>query len=188
MKRIVLLGPPGAGKGSLAVLLKNRLKLSHISTGDLLREEMKNSTALGKQAEKFIDNGELVPDDLVTKLVAKRLTDRDVVDNGYLLDGFPRNRSQAEDLDSLLKEVSLPLDYVFYMEAQLPLLIKRLTGRRVCRNCGSVYHIINHPPKKEGGCYTCGKKELYQRPDDNEETIKNRMDVYLKNTMPIVDY
>ena len=183
--RIVLLGPPGAGKGTLANLIKKKFKMDHISTGDMMREEMKNQTPLGQEVKKYVDGGKLVPDEVVTKIVESKLT-RDKSDR-YLLDGFPRTTIQAQALDQILAKIGQPIDFALIMEATLPVIIKRLTGRRVCRKCGAVYHIINRPPKKQNICDACGG-ELYQRADDNEETIRTRMDVYLKSTAPIVDY
>jgi len=185
--KLVLLGPPGAGKGTLANLLKDALNISHISTGDILREEMKNNTSLGKQVKQYIENGELVPDDIVTKLIESKFSGNNITENGYMLDGFPRTGKQAEDLDKILIKTSNALDYALYLESSLPVIIQRLTGRRICRNCGALFHIKNKPPKKRGVCDECGG-EVYQRADDNEETIKTRMDVYLKNTKPIIDY
>ena len=183
---LVLLGPPGAGKGSLAGTLKNSLGVAHISTGDILREEIKGKTALGLQAQKFIESGQLVPDEFVTKLIENRFK-TDGLKKGYMLDGFPRTTQQAEDLDGILKNVNKPLDYALDMEASLPIIITRLCGRRVCRQCGHLYHLKNKPPKAAGTCDACGG-ELYQRSDDNEETIRKRMDVYIKSTAPITDY
>ncbi|MBI5025101.1 MAG: adenylate kinase [Candidatus Omnitrophica bacterium] len=185
--RLVLLGPPGAGKGTLAALLKESLKLVHISTGDMLREEMKKETPIGQEAKKFIEKGELVPDEFVIKLIEKKLTGGKRVEHGYMLDGFPRTRKQAEDLDRILGEIRQPLDYALYMESTLPVIIQRLGGRRVCENCGALYHIRNKPPKKDKICDLCGG-ELYQRADDNEVTIRTRMDVYLKSTRLVIDY
>ena len=185
--RLVLLGPPGAGKGTLAALLKESLKLVHISTGDMLREEMKKETPIGQEAKKFIEKGELVPDEFVIKLIEKKLTGGKRVEHGYMLDGFPRTRKQAEDLDRILGEIRQPLDYALYMESTLPVIIQRLGGRRVCKNCGALYHIRNKPPKKDKICDLCGG-ELYQRADDNEVTIRTRMDVYLKSTRLVIDY
>lgn len=185
--KLVLLGPPGAGKGTLASLLKSTLDLLHISTGDLLREEMKNGTELGKEAKKFIEDGKLVPDELVTKLVENKFKTDKRINRGYMLDGFPRTVKQAEDLGAILAKVGKPLDYAINMEATLAVILKRLTGRRVCKKCGATYHMINRPPQKKDICDACGS-ELYQRADDNEATIKTRMDIYLKNTKPIIDY
>ena len=185
--KLVLLGPPGAGKGTLAALLKESLKLVHISTGDMLREEMKKETPTGQEAKKFIEKGELVPDEFVIKLIEKKLTSGKRVEHGYMLDGFPRTRKQAEDLDRILGEIRQPLDYALYMESTLPVIIQRLGGRRVCQNCGALYHTQNKPPKKDKVCDLCGG-ELYQRADDNEVTIRTRMDVYLKSTRLVIDY
>jgi len=185
--KLVLLGPPGAGKGTLANLLKEALHLSHISTGDILREEMKSNTSLGQEVKQYIENGELVPDEVVTKLIKSQFSIDNTMENGYMLDGFPRTEKQAQDLDKILNESGHSLDYALYLASSLPVIIQRLTGRRICRNCGTLFHIKNKPPKKEGVCDECGG-EVYQRADDNEETIKTRMDVYLKNTKPIIDY
>ena len=185
--RLVLLGPPGAGKGTLAGLLKEKLGVAHISTGDILREEMKNNTPLGREVKKYIDNGELVPDKVVTKLIDNKFTHNDLAGKGYMLDGFPRTEQQAKDLDKILQKLGKPLEYAVYLESSLPVIIKRLTGRRVCRNCGALYHTQNKPPKRKGICDVCGG-EIYQRVDDNEETIKTRLDVYMQSTEPIVAY
>lgn len=185
--RLVLLGPPGAGKGTLAGLLKNNLKLPHISTGDILREEMKNGTPLGREVKQIIDAGKLVSDDIVTRLVENRFLTDTKLKQGYLLDGFPRTLKQAEDLDDILKRANCPMDCAAYLETTVPMIIRRLTGRRVCRGCGFVCHIVNRPPKKTGVCDVCGGV-LYQRADDNEATIKTRMEEYLKSTNPIVSF
>ncbi|MCA9408915.1 MAG: adenylate kinase [Candidatus Omnitrophica bacterium] len=185
--KIVLLGPPGAGKGTLAGLLKSSLGVFHVSTGDILREEMKADSPLGQETKNYVEKGQLVPDELVTRLVKNKLSDHQLLDKGYLLDGFPRTKAQAEELDKILAEINQPIDFALYMEATLPMILRRLTGRRVCKNCGAVFHLTNRPSKKEGICDVCNGA-LYQRSDDNEETIRNRMDVYLKNTKPIVDY
>ncbi|MDO8579851.1 MAG: adenylate kinase [Candidatus Omnitrophota bacterium] len=185
--RLVLLGPPGAGKGTLAGSLKDSLTIEHISMGDILREEMKNNTALGKQAKMYIDRGELLPDEVVTKIIEQKLKKPISGQCGFLLDGFPRTVQQAKDLDAILRKIKNPLDYVLYLKATLPVIIQRLTGRRVCRNCGAVFHATNRPPKKPGICNECGGP-LYQRADDNEETIRTRMDVYTHSTQPIIEY
>lgn len=183
---IVLLGPPGAGKGTLAGLLKESNALLHISTGDLLREEMKNNTPLGQEAKSYVEKGELVPDQLVTQLLANKLKAAQP-QTGYLLDGYPRTKAQAESLDNLLKEINRPIELVLYLDADMDIIIKRITGRRVAPKSGKVYHIVNRPPKQSGICDESGET-LIQRPDDNEETVRKRMEVYLENTLPIVKY
>ncbi|VAW16000.1 Adenylate kinase [hydrothermal vent metagenome] len=184
--RLVLLGPPGAGKGSLAFLLKEAMGVEHISTGDILREEMKNDTLLGKEAKGYIESGQLVPDEVVTKLIANCF-ESGRISGGYLLDGFPRTKAQALDLNEILEKVEKPLDFAIYLNSTLEVVLKRLTGRRICKGCGAIFHMENKPPKQEGICDSC-QGDLYQRADDNEETIRKRMDVYLENTTPIVDF
>lgn len=185
--RIVLLGPPGAGKGTFAGQIKEKFGFAHISTGDILREEMKSGSPLGQEAKRYVESGGLVPDEVVTRLIENRLSKETTLDKGFMLDGYPRTEQQAKDLDAILARLKMPISHTLFMEAQLPVLIQRLTGRRVCRRCGALYHVTNMPPKKAGVCDACAG-ELYQRTDDNEETIRHRMDVYLKNTKPIVDY
>lgn len=185
--KLVLLGAPGAGKGTQAELLKDTLNVVHISTGDIFREEMKNNTKLGQDIKSYVDSGNLVPDEVVTKIVANKFSKDKSLKKGWLLDGFPRTQQQAIDLDEILKKENQPLDYALYMEATLPVIIGRLTGRRICKKCGALYHDTNRRPQKNGICDVCGGP-LYQRPDDNEETIKKRMDVYLESTTPIIDY
>lgn len=184
--KVVLLGPPGAGKGTLAAAIKEKFGVIHLSTGDLLRAEMKSGSTLGNEMKGYVERGELVPDEVVTKMIANQLASADM-NCGVLFDGYPRTVQQAQDLDGILKKMNLAIDAAVFMEVQMPVIIKRLTGRRICRQCGAVYHIVNIPSKKEGVCDLCGG-ELYQRPDDKEDTIKNRMDVYLKSTAPIIDY
>jgi adenylate kinase len=184
--KIVLLGAPGAGKGTQGVVLSRSYKVPHISTGDILREAVKNGTSLGKKAKSFMDKGELVPDEVVTGIVVERLGQKDAR-SGYILDGFPRTLKQAEDLDKELKGISSGIDMVLYFEIPEEVAIGRLTGRRVCKKCGANYHIKNIPPKKEGVCDKCGG-ELFQRPDDRIETVKNRLKVYDAQTRPLVDY
>ena len=185
--KIILLGPPGAGKGTLAGLLKKTFKILHISTGDLLRQEMKNKTKLGKEIKGFVEAGQLVPDEVVTRMIERKMTRQEILKQGFMLDGYPRTTTQAEDLDKILQRSKQSIDCALYLEAALPTVVERLTGRRVCRSCGALFHIHNRPPKKVGVCDVCGG-ELYQRSDDNEETIRTRMDVYLENTKPIIEY
>ena len=185
--RIVLLGPPGAGKGSLAGLLKEEYSLAHISTGDMLREEIKKGTPLGLEIKNLISKGSLVSDELVTRLVEQRTSNADDIKKGFMLDGFPRTVKQAQDLDVILANANMPLDFALNMEADGDLLLKRLTGRRVCRKCGALFHMLNKPPVSPGVCDLCGG-ELYQRTDDNEATIKARMEVYQTSTQPIIDF
>ncbi|MGN0659513.1 MAG: adenylate kinase [Emergencia sp.] len=186
MLRTVLLGPPGAGKGTQAVKIVERYNIPHISTGDIFRENIKNGTELGKKAQEYMNKGELVPDDLVIEIATTRLL-ADDCSNGFLLDGFPRTVYQAEKLDAFLEEHGMKLDKVIDIEVEKEELITRLTGRRVCRQCGASFHVVNIPPKKEGICDICGG-ELFQRADDTVETVENRIEVYNQQTMPLVDY
>jgi len=148
---------------------------------------MKNNTELGQQAKQFIENGELVPDKVVIKLIEKKLSAHVSSKKGYMLDGFPRTCAQAQALDQILEKLNQPIDMALYLESTLPVIVKRLIGRRVCKNCGALYHVDNKPPKTPGVCDVCSG-DLYQRADDNEDTINTRMEVYLENTMPIIDY
>ena len=186
MLRAVLLGPPGAGKGTQAVRLVEKYDIPHISTGDIFRKNIKEGTELGKKAQEYMNAGELVPDELVVDLVKDRLQ-QDDCKNGFLLDGFPRTIFQAEKLDEFLAEMGQKMDIVINLKVEKDSLIKRLTGRRVCKNCGASYHIINIPPKKDGECDTCGG-ELMQRKDDNIETVENRINVYDDQTAPLIGY
>lgn len=186
MLRAVLLGPPGAGKGTQAVRLVEKYDIPHISTGDIFRKNIKEGTELGKKAQEYMNAGELVPDELVVDLVKDRLQ-QDDCKNGFLLDGFPRTIFQAEKLDEFLAEMGQKMDIVINLKVEKDSLIKRLTGRRVCKNCGASYHIINIPPKKDGVCDTCGG-ELIQRKDDNIETVENRINVYDDQTAPLIGY
>ena len=186
MLRAVLLGPPGAGKGTQAVRLVEKYEIPHISTGDIFRKNIKEGTELGKKAQEYMNAGALVPDELVVDLVKDRLQ-QDDCKNGFLLDGFPRTIFQAEKLDEFLSESNLKMDIVINLKVEKEALIKRLTGRRVCKDCGASYHIVNIPPKKEGVCDICGG-ELIQRKDDNIETVENRINVYEEQTAPLIGY
>ena len=183
---LILLGPPGAGKGTQAVNIVEKYNVPHISTGDIFRENIKNGTELGLKAKEYMNRGELVPDEFVCEIATDRLSKDDCRD-GFLLDGFPRTVFQAEKLDEYLSENGKEIDVVINLEAGEDELIKRLTGRRICRNCQASFHVINIPPKKEGICDYCGG-ELYQRDDDTVETAKNRISVYNEQTKPLVDY
>jgi adenylate kinase len=184
--RIIFLGPPGAGKGTQARELARESSLPQIATGDMLREQMTGGTPLGREAKQYYDRGELVPDDLILRMIHERLDQPDAA-RGFLFDGFPRNLAQAEALERLVKELGQSIDGVFYLDVGEPELLRRLTGRRVCRKCGETFHVVSNPPKTAGVCDTCGG-ELYQRPDDSEETVKNRLAVYATQTKPLLDY
>ena len=186
MLRTILLGPPGAGKGTQAVNIVDKYGVPHISTGDIFRANIKNGTELGKRAQEYMNRGELVPDDLVIEIATTRLLEDDC-SNGFLLDGFPRTVYQAERLDEFLAAHGSKIDKVLDIAVEKEELITRLTGRRVCKACGASFHVVNIPPKTEGICDRCGG-ELIQRADDTIETVANRIDVYEKQTMPLVDY
>ncbi len=183
---LILLGPPGAGKGTQAAKIVEKYNIPHISTGDIFRENIKNGTELGKKAQEYMNAGQLVPDELVVEIATDRLN-ADDCKNGFLLDGFPRTVFQAEKLDEFLAAKGDKVDCVLDIDVPRDELMIRLTGRRVCKNCGASFHVVNIPPKQEGICDVCGA-ELVQRADDNEETASNRIDVYNKETKPLVDY
>ena len=186
MKRnIILMGPPGAGKGTLAKQLIS-LGLVHISTGDMFREAIKAGTPLGQLADQYIKHGDLVPDEVTIGLVRERLSKDDCA-NGYLLDGFPRTLPQAEALDNLTKEINRPIDVVINLDCDEKELVRRISGRRVCKNCGAPYHIETLKPQVEGVCDLCGGP-LYQRNDDNEDALKVRLSHYVNQTKPLLDY
>lgn len=184
--RIILLGPPGAGKGTQADILSRHYNILHLATGDLLREEVKRNTNLGQQAKEYMHKGELVPDNIVIDMVINRLEIQDA-ESGFILDGFPRNVNQAKELDKKLKESNKEIDLAIYLETSEDVIVKRLSGRRICKNCQAVYHIINIPPKIENVCDKC-QGELYQREDDKPQTIKNRLKVYKKETSALIGY
>ena len=184
--KLIIMGPPGAGKGTQATLIKEEFKLAHISTGDMFRAAIKNSTPLGLEAKKFIDQGKLVPDSVTIGLVKERLQEADCKE-GFMLDGFPRTIAQAEALDEILKELDMKLDAVLNIAVDSEVLVDRIVGRRVCKQCGAGYHVTNLKPKKEGICDVCGS-ELTQRKDDTKETVVTRLEVYTTQTKPLLDY
>lgn len=184
--RLILVGPPGAGKGTQAVHLAAHYSIPHISTGDIFRANIKGETELGKLAKSYMDAGNLVPDSVTNDMVKARLGEDDL-GNGFLLDGYPRNLGQAEFLDGVLATLGTPLDAVLELAIENSEIITRLSGRRICRGCGASYHILFEKPAVEGICDKCGG-ELYQRSDDEESVIANRLNVYTEQTAPIVDF
>ena len=184
--KIILMGPPGAGKGTQAEKLVELYQIPHISTGDMFRKAQKDGTELGLKAKSYMDQGQLVPDEVTVGIVKERLAEADCKD-GFLLDGFPRTVQQADALDGILEELGMALDRVINIEVDKSFLVDRLTGRRVCRTCGATFHVTNKAPKVEGVCDKCGG-ELYQRNDDTVETVSNRLDVYAAQTAPLIDY
>jgi adenylate kinase len=184
--RLILLGPPGAGKGTQSKVLAKKLKLPHISTGDLLRLNVSQNTELGRKAKSFMDQGALVPDELVTQMLIERIKNPDV-ESGFILDGYPRNINQAEALDEALKQKNVGINLVVYLDTSEPVIIQRLSGRLVCSSCSANFHVKNMPPKQDMICDNCQGK-LYQRTDDKEETIKERLKVYLKESFPLIKY
>ena len=186
IKNIILMGPPGAGKGSIAKILIKEYGLVHISTGDMFREVIKSGSELGKLADSYISKGHLVPDEVTINIVRERLSQDDIA-QGFLLDGFPRTIPQAEALEKISKEINCPIEAVINLECDTKELIRRISGRRVCRTCGSPYHVDTMKPKVEGVCDNCGGP-LYQRNDDNEESLKVRLQHYVEDTKPLIDY
>jgi len=184
--RIVLLGPPGAGKGTQAVMLAERLKYLHLSTGDILRENVKKGTDIGKKARAFMEKGDLVPDDIVIEMMLDTIK-ASAKGKDFILDGFPRTIYQAKKIGSELDNLGMPIEMVVYFETSLKTVVFRLTGRRLCKNCGANYHVVNMPPKKQGVCDKCSG-ELYLRKDDNEDTIKKRLEVFNSQTKELIDY
>lgn len=181
---IVMLGAPGAGKGTISAQMEERYNIPHISSGDIFRENIKNGTALGVKVKKYIENGELVPDDLTIDLVIDTLNK---CQSGFILDGFPRTSKQADGLDSALQKNNSKIDLVILVEAEENDLVDRLSGRRVCEKCGATYHTKNLPPKKDGVCDKCGNM-LIQRKDDTKEVILDRLKTYNDQTKPLIDY
>lgn len=184
--KIIMLGAPGAGKGTQAKMIAEKYSIPHISTGDIFRANIKNGTELGMEAKKYMDQGLLVPDELTVKILLDRVAGDDCK-NGYVLDGFPRTIPQAEVLDKALSELGDKIDYAVNVEVPDENIINRMSGRRACLSCGATYHIEHIPPKKEGICDACGK-DLILRDDDKPETVKNRLDVYHKQTQPLIDF
>ncbi|RSD21519.1 adenylate kinase [Mesobacillus subterraneus] len=183
---LVLMGLPGAGKGTQADKIVGKYNIPHISTGDMFRAAIKEGTELGLQAKSFMDKGELVPDEVTIGIVRERLSKADC-EKGFLLDGFPRTVAQAEALDTMLADLGKKIDYVINIDVDQSILMERLTGRRICKNCGATYHLVFNPPAKEGVCDRCGG-ELYQRADDNAETVENRLEVNIQQTKPLLNF
>lgn len=184
---VILLGPPGAGKGTQAEGIVKEFGLVHISTGDMLRAAVKNQTEMGLKAQEYMTAGALVPDEVVIGIVRDRIAEPDVADKGFLLDGFPRTVNQAEELDKVLSSMDKSIDAVVNIVVADEELLSRLTGRRICKSCQKPYHVMFKPPKADGVCDDCGG-ELYQRADDTIETVKNRLDVYHNQTAPLIGY
>ena len=184
--KIIMLGAPGAGKGTQAKQIAAKYEIPHISTGDIFRANIKEGTALGMEAKSYMDKGQLVPDELTVKILLDRVS-KDDCKNGYVLDGFPRTIPQADVLDKAVSELNDKIDYAINVDDKDDNIIRRMSGRRACLNCGATYHIVNVPPKKEGICDTCGS-ELVIRDDDKEETVKARLLAYHEQTQPLIDY
>lgn len=184
--KVVMLGAPGAGKGTQAKMIADRYRVPHVSTGDIFRANLKNGTELGKKAKTYMDAGQLVPDELTVDLLIDRISQPDCA-NGYVLDGFPRTINQAECLERALSERGEKVDFAIDIEVQDENIIRRMGGRRACLSCGATYHIVNVPPKAEGICDHCGA-ELVLRDDDRPETVKKRLEVYHAQTQPLIDF
>lgn len=184
--KLIIIGAPGAGKGTMSEEIINKYNIPHISTGDMFRDQIARQTELGLKAKEYIERGELVPDSITISFVKERLLQDDCKES-FLLDGFPRSEAQAEVFAQMLEDKEIGLDAVIYLEVDFSKLIERVTGRRICRNCKSVYHTVFSPSKVEGVCDKCGG-ELYQRPDDTEESLKQRLEAYNEETMPVIKY
>lgn len=187
MKKLLIMGPPGAGKGTQASNIVEKYNIPHISTGDMFREAIKEGTKMGILAKNFMDKGELVPDDVTIGIVRDRLNQADCKKRGFLLDGFPRNLEQAMSLDKILNELNYKLDAVIDVSVDKDILINRIIGRRVCKKCGSTYHVEFNKPTTQNICDECGN-ELITRKDDTIETAQNRLNVYEEQTQPLLDY
>lgn len=183
---LILMGLPGAGKGTQAEKIVQKYEIPHISTGDMFRQAIKEGTELGLQAKSYMDKGELVPDEVTVGIVRERLA-KDDCQRGFLLDGFPRTVAQAESLEEILANLNKKIDYCINIDVDKSILMERLTGRRICKSCGSTYHLVFNPPAKADVCDKCGG-ELYQRADDNAETVENRLEVNLKQTQPLINF
>ncbi|WP_394239234.1 adenylate kinase [Niallia oryzisoli] len=183
---LVLMGLPGAGKGTQAEKIVEKYGIPHISTGDMFRAAIKDGTELGLQAKSFMDKGNLVPDEVTIGIVRERLSKADC-NKGFLLDGFPRTVAQAEALENILSDLNKKIDFVINIDVDQEILMERLTGRRICKSCGATYHLVFNPPAQQDVCDKCGG-DLYQRADDNEETVGNRLEVNLKQTKPLLDF
>lgn len=183
---LILMGLPGAGKGTQAEKIVEKYNIPHISTGDMFRQAVKDETELGLKAKSFMDKGELVPDDVTIGIVRERLS-KDDCSIGFLLDGFPRTVHQAESLEQILTDLNKKIDYCINIQVDKEILMKRLTGRRICKSCGATYHLVFNPPAQDNMCDKCGG-ELYQRADDNAETVENRLEVNIKQQQPLLDF
>ncbi|MBR0419171.1 MAG: adenylate kinase [Erysipelotrichaceae bacterium] len=183
---LLIIGAPGAGKGTMSELILKNFPLVHVSTGDMLRAAVKNGTPVGLKAQEYMNKGELVPDEVIHDIIVERLS-QDDIDNGFLFDGYPRTGAQAVDLDAILNELGKKIDCVINLDIADEELIKRITGRRLCPNCGEIYNIYFFPPKEEGKCDKCGA-DLIQRKDDNLDSLKVRLGEYHKNTQPVIEY
>lgn len=184
--RLIMLGPPGAGKGTQGAMLARALQVPHIATGDIFRQAVKEFTALGRKAQSYLERGELVPDEIVVEIVLERLQKPDC-GKGFILDGFPRTVKQAEAFEEFLRKEDKALQGVILLDVDPEVLVERLSGRRICRKCGATYHVRYMPSREEGRCDKCGG-ELYQREDDREETVRHRLDVHESQTRPLRDY
>ena len=183
---IVLLGAPGSGKGTVGKILAENLKLAHISTGDLFRENLKNETELGKEAKSYMDKGELVPDEITVRMLEKRMEEADV-ENGAILDGFPRTENQAVVLDKLLESKGNKVDMALNIDVPFDEIVERIVNRRSCKGCSEIYNVVFNPPKQEGKCDKCGG-ELYQREDQKPEVVQNRLEVYRNTAEELIKY